>query len=193
MKIILSAFIVILNYSSAVSQTIFKVVEAERNSFTGANLSDNMSRKYYRIVLVDDSLSQNFLYPLVIKKHNIDTVEAIRELLLLRGDTRMCSLPIMGYNPLKSQIYIGTNKNYSVQVEALFIINQLIFENPFYYSSYPVLVDKVDGSSASISGTVIDKAFEAYCSWYKKLKRIGIRQIKYKKIMPLDSAAVRWY
>lgn len=185
--------IVLLNCSSAVAQTIFKVIEAERSSPAGTTSSDSKDHKYYRIVLIDDSLSQNSLYPLAIEKHSIDTIEAIRELLSMKGDTRICALPIMSYNPLKSQVYIDTNKDYSVQVEALFIINQLIFEKPFYYSSYPVLANKIDGSVASISGAVIETAFEAYCRWYKKLKKIGIKQVKYRKIMPLDGSGVRWY
>ncbi|MGN7819565.1 hypothetical protein ACTJJB_05510 [Chitinophaga sp. 22536] len=192
MKAVLLLIITVLNFSDSLAQTIFKLVEAKGRNSGEATVFDNAD-KYYKIVLVNDSLDKNFSYPLITEKYHIDTLGAIEELLSLKGNERICTLPIMSYNPLRSQIYMGPNKNYSIQVEALFIINQLIFERPFVYSSYPVLVNKVNNLEASVSGEIIDKAFEAYRSWYMRLKEIGVQEIKYRKIMPLDGTSVKWY
>lgn len=192
-KNIFFVVLLVFNFRNAVSQSIFKIVPARRNDIIHANPSRKEDSKYYRIILPGDSLYKIRAYPLPFTDTSIDTIEAIGELLKMRGDTRICALPIMCYNPLVSQLYMGTTENYSIQVEALFIVNQLAFEKAFFYSPYPVLVDKINRSQASISGKVIDDAYEAYYRWYKKLKKIGMRGIRSGNIMPLDDAKVRWY
>jgi len=193
MKNISFVIILLMNFTSGISQSIFKVVEVKRNFIAGNDTLSNLNSMYYRIVLTADSVNRILAYPIVSEKSDIDTVEAIRELLSLKGDTRMCVLPIMGYNTLSSQLYMGTKKNYSIQMEALFIINQLITDRPFIYSPYPVLVDKINNSEASVSGPIIDKAFNAYCNWYLLLKKMGIQEIRARRIMPLDGTQLRWY
>ena len=171
-------------------QSIFKVVETKRNYL---NKKENKSeqKKYYRIKFVNDTSSIS--YPISIPTGEFDTLNAIKELLLLENDTRLCSLPITNYNPLRSQIYLGTCKDYSIQVEALFIINQLILKKPFNYSSYPILVDRANKKEASVSGSIIKKAFEAYKGWYRKIKKNGIERIESEEAMPLYCSQIKWY
>lgn len=191
MKNILLLIILVINFKNAVSQSIFKVVETKTSCLNCGDSTQEKLGPYYRIVLCADSPFISPSYPLLTESSHIDTVKAIGELLALKGNKRICALPIMSYNPLSSQIYMGTNRIYSIQVEALFIINQLILEKPFFYSSYPILVDRSDNSEASVSGYIIDKAFQAYSNWYKSLKKIGMQKVS--KSMPLDGTSIRWY
>lgn len=167
------------------SQSIFKVVETRRDYL------HKEGKKYYKIKFINDTSSIS--YPISILADEFDTLKAIKELLRLEGDTRLCSLPITNYNPLRSQIYLGTCKDYSIQVEALFIINQLILKKPFNYSSYPILVDKSTKKEASISGSIIKKAFQAYKDWYRKIKKKGFARIEDEETMPLYGSQIKWY
>jgi hypothetical protein len=141
---------------------------------------------------VDDTTRRSIAYPFAFPE-NIDTVKAIGDLLKFKGDTRLCVFSITNYNPARSQIYLGEHKNYSIQVEALFIINQLIYDKPFNYASYPVLVDVKTGENYSLLGKAIGNAFKAYRQWYRKIHRHGIEYARKGRIMPLDNSKARWY
>ncbi len=172
------------------SQSIFKVVEANRSYFT-ETVNKLEQKKYYRIKLVHDT--SGISYPINIPNGEFDIHKAIKELLLLEDDVRLCSFPITNYNPLRSQIYLGSCKDYSIQVEALFIINQLILKKPFIYSSYPILVNRATKKEFSIKGSAIKKAFQAYKDWYRKIIKTGIDRIDSEEMMPLYRSQVKWY
>jgi hypothetical protein len=174
------------------SQDLFKVIAIKRKNIYGAQAPSSDTSKYYRIILIDKSQGIEPTYPLTFPSR-FDTLQAIKELLKYRDDKRICAFVITCYNPARSQIYLDKNKNYSLQVEALYIINQLILSKPFNYAAYPILVDKNSNSTSSVSGVPISNAFSAYKRWYKLLKEKGISQVRDKSIMPLDGSSVRWY
>ena len=155
---------------SLFAQPIFKVVESPRFELH-KTLKTSEVQKYFRIQFTGNNSS--ILYPFKVSHGKFDTLRAIKELLSLEEDVRLCSFPIVCYNPKRSQIYLGTPKDYSIQVEALFIINQIILQDPFDYSSYPILVDKNTKKESSISGSIIKKAFEAYKQWYRKIQYLN--------------------
>ncbi|MBC9931327.1 hypothetical protein [Chitinophaga qingshengii] len=175
------------------SQSIFKVVETPRDPLFEICPGKHDNEKYYRIILANDSLYPVSTYPVIPSDIKIDTLKAIEELLALKGDKRIYVVPLMCYDPVRSQIYMGESKNYAIQVHALFIINQLIFGNNFSYASCPVLVSKKDNSEATISGEIIEEAFKSYGKWYKRIRKIGLSQVIARKMMPLDSSTVKWY
>jgi hypothetical protein len=173
------------------SQSYFKVVETQRYDLKEAT-DLQYSGKYYRIILARDSLP--IYYPLHFPSDNFDTLKAIKELLTMEGDERLCSLPIMDYNPLRSQIYMGACKNYSIQVEALFLINQLVLRNPFLYSSCPVLVDRSTKEESSISGKIVKEAYQKYKEWVSKIENGSIRfDSEGDSFMPLFDSHIKWY
>jgi len=174
------------------SQSLFKVIEVSRSDVYSSQIEGDTINKYFRIVLAEDALGSSAAYPIVLPE-NADTLKAIAELLTYEGDTKLCVFPIRNYNRARSQIFLGGDKNYSLQVEALFIINQLVYKEPFNYSSYPILVDKKTNKIDCINGKVIYKAYEAYRNWYKELMRKGIGYIRNESIMPLDGSGVKWY
>lgn len=100
--------------------------------------------RYYRIIQNKDSKERTFAdiclyqfdFSLSTEKEKL---AMIKELLLFKGDTDNCSIMVKGYNIQSSQIIPDYFKTYSIQVEALFIINHIIFGNPYNYSPYPVL------------------------------------------------------
>ncbi len=193
MKRFFFIFFLSICFMDAESQSIFKVIKTERNYFIGSDSCQNENIEYYRITLSNDSFYLSPTYPLPLSSFHIDTIKAIKELLALKGDQRICAIPVNNYNPMRSQIYLGSHKNYSIQVEALFIINQLVFNDKFKYSSYPILVNKESHAEETISGKTISEAFKAYSRWYEMLKKMGISNIVSKRIMPLDGSNIRWY
>lgn len=96
-----------------------------------------------------------------------DKIKMIQELLRFENDTRICSDNIMNYNPA-AQMYTGP-KEYSIQVEALFIINQLYFDYPFSFSPVPALVSD-SNEVETIDGELIYKTYNIYKKWFVKLK-----------------------
>lgn len=181
----------LFNSVAVMSQNVFEVIKVKQEDVSSAQGREN-GVFGFRIVLANDISARSISYPFLFPK-NIDTLKAIDELLKLKGDTRLCVFPIANYNPLRSQIYLGENKTYSIQVEALFIVNQLVYDEPFNYASYPVLVDLKTDNDCSLSGNTIKEAFKAYKKWYRKLQRHGIEYATKESIMPLDNATVRWY
>jgi hypothetical protein len=171
---------------------IYKVLEIKRQDMVILKTDLDSVNKYFRIISSDSTLRINSTYPIMLTK-DIDTIKAISELLSYEGDIRLCVFPINNYSTISSQIYLGKKKNYSIQVEALFIINQLVYENPFNYASYPILVDQDTNNTSCIDGKIVTRAFKAYKEWYKVLKSKGIHYIKKKSLMPLDGSGIKWY
>lgn len=171
---------------------MFKVIAVKRTNLYGVATPENDTFKFFRIVLNDDSQGIDPVYPLRFPRQ-FDTLRAIKELLRYKGDKRICAFFITCYNPARSQIYMGANKNYSLQVEALFIINQLVLSKPFNYAAYPILVDKKSNATYSIGGIPISNAYSAYERWYRLLIEKGISQVRDKSIMPLKGSSVWWY
>lgn len=119
-----------------------------------------------------------------------EKIALIEELLSFKGDERLCGIRKTCYNISAFQLDTGTEKHYSIQVQALFLINQIYLETPFNYSAYPVLKNRKWGKSA-IKGPLIDAAFKSYEKWFRKIKRIGIVKARAKEVMPLDMTHLR--
>jgi hypothetical protein len=148
-------------------------------------------------IIVRNSKSSFFQlsYPIRLTKNasTPDTVALIKELLKFKGDDRLCCLPIISYNPAISQIYSGELSRYSIQLEALFIINQLFFKHPFAYSPYPILYNWKTKSFASANEKMIADAYDYYQKWTAELEKKGLYKCRVSRIYPLDKAAVQWY
>ena len=150
----------------------------------------------FKIMEVGDSTGLgSCTYPILLThKHYTeqDTILMIEELLKYKGDTRLCVLPIMCYNPLVSQIYMGKQSRYSIQLEALFTINQLYFEKPFMYSAFPVLYDRAEGKYIIVDEKQFSSVYDAYVQWFNKVKAAGIKKARAEGLQPLRGP-IRWY
>jgi len=98
-------------------------------------------------------------------------IEMIQELLDLENDKRICQKNVMNFSPASS-IYTGP-KEYSIQVEALFLINQLYFSKPFSFSPVPALIDDSDNIE-TVEGELISKAYEVYKKWFNGIQSDSI-------------------
>jgi hypothetical protein len=88
---------------------------------------------------------------------------------------------------------MGRLKDYSIQLEALFLINQFYFDKPFYYSPYPLLKSTKSNKEESIDGEIIEMAYVAYKQWFEKVKEIGFKEAKRQNIEPLEGYPIKWY
>ena len=145
----------------------------------------------------EDTNLRAVTYPVLLKDNHYtqnDTIAMIAELLKYEGDTRICALPIVCYNPVVSQIYMRKRQQYSIQIEALFIINQLYFGKPFVYSPFPVLYNESQGSFLCVDERGIADVYNAYKNWFNKIKALGLRNAERQNITPLDSLpSIKWF
>ena len=156
------------------------------------NFGNNKDIQYFNINANDDTLSST--YPVEVNKKytEIEQLDMIRELLTMESDERICSYPVMNWNTFLSQLYSDTLKQYSIQVEALFLINQVYFDNPFSYSPLPVLTNTENTQNETISGSIIQQAYRDYKDWYIQLKRIGLKEARVQGVKPLQNSNVKW-
>ncbi|MDF7815207.1 hypothetical protein [Hymenobacter sp. YC55] len=149
---------------------------------------------YYRIASQADRSAQPPDYPPRLPLRTVaDTLQAIAHLLAFEHDTRRCGLPIMCWENLESsKIYEEAEREYSIQVEALFLINQLYYRAPFRFACYPALSDQT-GQVQSIDGSVVHRAYQAYRAWFKRLKPADFAKPDGIKPDPLANSGIRWY
>jgi len=97
-----------------------------------------------------------------------DTLQVVKELLELEGDTRVLCVPIR-HSRISSSLYSGVGKDLSVQVYALYIIWGLFFDYQ-YHAPFPVLSGRVDGEREKVttSGPLVEAAFTAYKKWFEE-------------------------
>lgn len=123
-----------------------------------------------------------------------EKIKMIQELLQYEGDTSLCAVKVNCYNPNRSQIVPKNSEYYSLQVEALFIINHIIFTDPYTYSAYPILRDKNGQNIETINGELIRTAFKLYKKWFEKVKITGLTKAIKEKRLPLnDASSIFWY
>ena len=192
MRVCVLGMLLVMSFGGS-AQSIFKVVQTVKSNDIRETDGGADTATYYRIHLASDDSDANPPYPFHFSDHPIDTLRAIAALLSFENDDRRCALPITDYDKTKPPYYTGRDTHYSIQVEALYLINQLVYPDPFTYAPYPALFDDLNKRELATSGLVISQAFYAYGKWFKKVKKIGLAEIRAKKIMPLDGAYVRWY
>lgn len=144
---------------------------------------------FYKIRLSNDESELGMIvYPPYSESEfsNDDIQRMIEELLTYKGDTRKCFMKV------KCDSYSGDLKQYSLQVEALFMINSLFFEDFSSFSPCTILKDDA-GTEATTDGEIVDKAFAAYETWFVKVKEMGIGAAKAAKLNPLEGTGIQWY
>lgn len=78
----------------------------------------------------------------------------------------------------------------TVEVAALYFISFLYYEN----WEYPGLASQlVKQGKDTDSREDIHRAYEAYRSWYKKVKEIGFAKAREQNLDPLDGTGMDWY
>lgn len=196
-RYILLILITIQFGSCAISQKYFYVDNMERYRVQDTtSLTNSDAVKYYKIVLAGKpkGVCRSYDMPLKLDYYkNIDTVKAIENLLSFEGDTRLCVLEIAKYNPRAAYYWAKQNKNYSIQLEALFLINQICLPDPFVYSPVPALVDVATQSTGTLDGEIIKRAFQSYKNWLKQIKESSLSHVLSQNIMPLDNSGLKWF
>lgn len=154
------------------------------------------SNIYYKITMLGhDNINHDYKeQPKIFS--SIDTIKAIEELLAFQGDNRICVNSVTNYN-LKARDAIRAvsvdSTNYTLQLEALFLINQLVFEHPFHYSATPVLKYAFNRYKSSMDENLLALAYEGYRRWFKRVQIEGLRAVLKRGYRPLDDTNVRWY
>lgn len=142
----------------------------------------------FKINFIDDSSDYNLAsYPLMNFGKEIDTLEVISELLSFRGDSRLCAIPRMSYSSLSSNIESGS---YSIDLEALFLINQFFLgENYYSFSPCPRLKCSLTSMSDK---EIIETAYDLYRNWFEEVKTIGLEKARSRQIYPLKNSEIFW-
>lgn len=159
------------------------------------NTIDAGVRNAYKIKELGDSSDLGNSYPIFLRKHYsiADTLSMIEELLKFEGDARHCVVPIRCYNPAISQLYTRKEEHYSLQLEALFMINQLYFKEPFKFSPFPVLIDQNTREYSTVSGHILKLAYNSYRVWFKKVRKEGLDRARNENLEPLTETSIAWW
>lgn len=148
---------------------------------------------YHKIKYKEDDSKLGFIvYPPYSKKSFTaeDKIKMIDELLKYKGDTRKC---IKKVKCSEGSSYNGKMQSYSIQLEALYIINTLYFTDHTKFSPCPVLVDDATKEEATSEGEIINKAYAAYEAWFEKVKADGFGATLDSGAKPWDGSGVSWY
>jgi len=166
-------------------------------SFIG---NDTQKKKWFEIrgtsiifieQINDTNLSQYSFFTKSKTFSSSEKLEMIEELLSFEGDKRISKPFISNYNKNLSQFYHGKSKNTTVEIEALMLINQLYFDNPFYYSLYAVIINKY-GNEISRKKSGMKKVYCAYKNWFNKVKEIGFDKAREEKLRPFSKSKFKW-
>jgi hypothetical protein len=125
-------------------------------------------------------------------KNKIDTIKFFDELLSYQNDLRL-NTKGMNYKMHRfARTYSGKPNYFSIQVEALFII-EYFYDIRRDGAFCPCLVNKKTGEEEAIQGPIVDEAYRAFKKWFEKVKVIGLDSVRNLNMNPLDSSFVRWY
>jgi hypothetical protein len=154
---------------------------------------DEVDEKYKLVFSFDERSPLKCEYLFDFSKYSDEQkIEIIEELLRYEGDTSLCSVRTKCYNPLRSQTVPEKAQVYSIQVEALFIINHVILSNPYMYSSFPILRNGDGTAIESIGGPLIKKAFLFYHGWLEQARRNGLTETSSKTLPLKNNGQVFW-
>ena len=164
-------------------------VETKLDSIFTVNEIDKSGR--FKIMFVGDNTDYNKAnYPLKYfgTKPEPDTLSMIRNLLEFEGDQRLCYVPLKNFNLLSSTAISG---NYTIEVEALFLVNQLYFGEDFKnYSPYARLRSEPDCNLGSEE--IVKHAYDAYRKWFKAVEKMGLAEARSAGIKPLKETCIGW-
>ncbi len=195
MKHLVLVAIALLNLTPRLTgQSYFHVESMERGFASDTARPDSV--KYFKIVMNGKPRGICRTYDLPLKLNyyaNLDTVRAIENLLSMEGDTRLCVLEIAKYNPRSSYYWDKPVKDYSIQLEALFMINQICIPEAFSYSPIPALLDTVTRQTGTDDGEIIKRAYGSYRNWLELIKKSSLQHVLSRNIMPLDNSGLKWF
>lgn len=195
MKNLLIIFLSFLVSSVAEAQE-FKVVKISNDDLNSDPIYWDVSDKdlesgLYKIYHAEGK--KRVIFPFKLESQSTDyIIKLISDLLEFEGDKRLSGFPIRCYNPLWSQIYGGDSERYSIQLMALFMINQLYFEDPFNYSPYPIIVSADGKQEATIDGELLKEAYKCYREWFGMVKKLGLQNAREMNLEPMKGE-VKWY
>jgi hypothetical protein len=190
MKLLLLS--IFLFFVQNLDENYFKVDTVNEITSWMESLVPDNKPPYYKIRLSDDDSELGMMvYPPYSENEfsNADIEKMIAELLTYKGDTRKCFVKI---NCGGNTTYNGNLTYYSLQVEALYIINSIFFDSYTQYSPCPILSDE-SGNMATMDGEIINKAFGAYEKWFVEIKIMGIGNARAAQVNPLKGTDVKWY
>jgi hypothetical protein len=182
----------ILFYQNNSEGQIFKVETVDIIDGWMTSVVTNGTPPFYKIKLKsDDSELGMIVYPPFSEKDftNSDIEKMIAELLTFKGDTRKCFMKISCTEDITVP---ETISHYSLQLEALYMINSLFFKDYTTYSPCPILVNEKE-SFAATDEAIIAEAYAAYEKWFVEIKEIGIGNARAKSINPLEGSSIKWY
>lgn len=155
---------------------------------------DKRYKLYLSLKTGNDTLFSRGLYELdgFTTLHDTIKLEIIKELLEFEKDTSRCCLRVSGY------VYSGMegckgsphSTYFTIQVDALFMINRLCFSRlTDLYSCHPVLYDTLEQEEINTRPDLIAEVYKKYRKWYQECKAKGY----IGKYFPFNDGRYVWY
>jgi hypothetical protein len=142
----------------------------------------------------DTTLSSNSLYELKGFTDLSDNIKLaiVEELLKYGKDTSKCCLRVSGYLHNYIESCKGSPKSsfYTIQIDALFMINRLCFSNlTDLYSCHPVLYDTLQKTEINNKPELIKHVYSEYRKWFEECKA----KDKIEDYFPFNDGRFVWY
>lgn len=189
------SLILIVTFSCIKNEKFFFLKKVDNIEYKNS-LSIDTSISAYKICLLSEEYPVIDGYPdnQFSKFNTYQKLKMIEELLEYKGDIRICSVAPMCYNGKYAKgTEVSNIKYYSIQVEALFLINQIYFNDPFEYSPYPILIEN-NGKLEAIDGKIVSMTYQCYEEWAKQIKKMGIENANTQKLVPIKKGfPIQWY
>lgn len=116
----------------------------------------------------------------------------IEKILAYECDTSLCCKEVIGqgFNGIEGCRGVPKSKRYTLQVDALYMINRLAWPRIIeLYSCYPVLYDKQLKKEINSDQKKIKIVFAAYKKWYAECKAKG----RIPKYFPFNDGRYVWF
>ncbi len=144
-------------------------------------------------VLLDSARRKYYDYSNIYKLHDSVRLKIVEYLLQFTFDTSICCNVVQSYDNVE---YPGcynktpASNNFSIRIEALFIINRVIYNTYTYrIGCYPVLYDSETKQEINNNNCLINIMVERYRAWYKLYKDTG----KLPDYHFLNEGRIKWW
>lgn len=164
-------------------QTAFvKKVVKEGKAFLTIGIRKDTTTKWYTancfikdVVSLPDTIKLKLLEELLL--YTSDTIKSYNSVINLTNHYETIK-----HNPI--------SKYYSLQIDALLLINYIAFSSDaFKYSPFPILYDKSTGKEICYNSQELNSIIRIYKTWFTKLKQKGFSNYSF----PLNNKRYEWF
>jgi hypothetical protein len=148
----------------------------------------------YRHIITRDQRFTSYSGETLIRKFNdisdFIKLETVRQLLSFQYDTSLCCYPVqeLPFDGNDGRCGCPIGKQYTIQIDALFLINAICFEMCRSYACVPMIMDTITGKCVNEDTIAIKEVYQKYIEWYN----ICVEKGNIGKYFPFNDGRYVW-